>query len=158
MGDSFCNFQERSVSYTYVLLVQSVASLAPLVCWPKVMTPVPAEPEAQSTGASKSLETVFEITGCVQMVLDWMCFLFVLFRVLPKWSQSSLLDSVFWSRVSQKKWCYAGSFSPCSTHPDTPILLSLPDINELLHDAMACSEILRIRLWQVEFLILLPKI
>ena len=44
MGDSFCNFQERSVSYTYVLLVQSVASLAPLVCWPKVMTPVPAEP------------------------------------------------------------------------------------------------------------------
>ena len=62
-------------------------------------------------------------------------------------AKNKVNDIVFWSRVSPKNWCYRGSLSPCSTHPDTePILLSLPDTKEFLHTAMAFSEILRIRL------------
>jgi hypothetical protein len=109
----------------------------------------------------------WEWEGCFQMVLDWMCVSFMFFMFYPNvrgflYCKNKVNDIVFWSRVSPKNWCYRGSLSPCSTHPDTePILLSLPDTKEFLHTAMAFSEILRIRLIiyaKLSFLILLPKI
>ena len=147
--------------------MQSVATVAPLVCWPKVMTQVPAESYAQLRDASTSWNRHMKWKDaskwfwieCVYHSFFFMCYPNVRGFLYCK---NKVNDIVFWSRVFPKNWCYRGSLSPCSTHPDTePILLSLPDTKEFLHTAMAFSEILRIRLIiyaKLSFLILLPKI
>ena len=86
--------------FLYVLVVQSVATVAPLVCWPKVMTQVPAESYAQLRDASwciNILKQAYEMKGCFQMVLDWMCVSFMFSHVLPKCSRVSALQK-------QSKW------------------------------------------------------
>ena len=153
--------------FLYVLVVQSVATVAPLVCWPKVMTQVPAESYAQLRDASTSWNRHMKWKDASKWFWIECVYHSCFFMFYPNvrgflYCKNKVNDIVFWSRVSPKNWCYRGSLSPCSTHPDTePILLSLPDTKEFLHTAMAFSEILRIRLIiyaKLSFLILLPKI